>query len=65
MKKKERKDAAIKSTSKASKYKTVRDIRNLFDLEEKDYCKPIRVHNFLINNYIEYKSKRERKRLSA
>ena len=50
MKKKERKDAAIKSTSKASKYKTVRDIRNLFDLEEKDYCKPIRVHNFLIKS---------------
>ena len=35
----------------------LRDIRNLFEHEEEEsYYKPIRVGNFWINNYIEYKS---------
>ena len=34
----------------------IRDIRNLFEVDEKDYYKPVRVNNFLSNNYIEYKS---------
>ena len=34
----------------------IRDIRNLFEVDEKDYYKPVRVNNFLSNNYIEYES---------
>ena len=63
--KKETNNAAIKSTSKTIKYKIIRGIRNLFEHEEEDYCKPIRVNNFWNNNYIECKSKRDRKTLSA
>ena len=41
------------------------DIRNFFEHEERDYYKPVRVNNFWNNNYIEYKSKSERKILSV
>ena len=34
----------------------IRDIRNLFEVDEKDYYKPVRVNNFLSKNYIEYES---------
>ena len=37
------------------------DIRNFFEHEEVDYYKPVRVNNSWNNNYIEYKSKSERK----
>ena len=63
--KKETNNATIKSTSKAIKYKIIRDIRDLFEHEEEDYCKPIEVNNFWNNNYTEYKSKRDKKTLSA
>ena len=39
----------------------IRDIRNLFENQEKDYYKPVRVNNFQSNNYIEYKGKCDRK----
>ena len=42
----------------------IRDIRDLFEHEE-DYCKPIKVNNFWNNNYIECKSKLDKKTLSA
>ena len=32
------------------------DFRNLFELKNEDYCKPVRVGNFLGGNYIEYES---------
>ena len=35
---------------------TIRDVRNLSEHEEEDYYEPVRVRNFLSNNYIEYKS---------
>ena len=38
------------------KDKTIRDIRTLFEQEETNYYKPIRVGNFWNNNYSEYKS---------
>ena len=63
--KKETNNATIKSTSKAIKYKIIRDIRDVFEHEEEDYCKPIGVNNFWNNNYTEYKSKRDKKTLSA
>ena len=34
----------------------IRDIRNLFEHEEEDYYKPVRVGNFWSNNYMEYES---------
>ena len=44
----------------------LRDIRNLFENEEENYYKPVRVSIFSSNNYIEYESKGDRnKTLSA
>ena len=38
--------------TKAIKFRILRDIKNLFELEkkEKNYCKPVRVSNFWHNN---------------
>ena len=41
----------------------MRYIWNLFELEEEDYYKPVRIGNFWSNNYIEYKSKGNKKAL--
>ena len=35
----------------------MRDIKNLFEHEEEDYYKPVKVGNSWSNNYIEYKIK--------
>ena len=43
----------------------IRDIRNLFEIEEEDYYKSVREGNFWSDNYIEYKSKGARKTLSV
>ena len=53
-----------KKEKKAIKFRIFRDIRNLFHLEEKDYYKTVRENNFWSNNYIECKSKGDRKTLS-
>ena len=46
---------------KSIKDKIIRDIKNLFKYEEKeDYYEPVRVNNFLSNNYIENKSNGDR-----
>ena len=37
-----------------------RDIRNLFEYEEEDYCEPLILYNFWRNTYIEYKSNGDR-----
>ena len=43
------------------KYIILRDIRNLFEHEEKkNYYKPVRVSNFWSNNYFEYESSGDR-----
>ena len=34
----------------------LRDIQNLFQLEEENYYKLVKVNNFWSNNYIEYES---------
>ena len=36
------------------KGRIIMDFRNLFELKNEDYCKPVRVRNFLGENYIEY-----------
>ena len=41
---------------KAIKHRMIRDIRNLFEHEEEDYYKPVRVGNFWNNSYIGYES---------
>ena len=43
----------------------IKDIRNLFEHEEEDSYKPVRIGKFRSKNYIEYKSKGDRKTLSA
>ena len=46
----------LKKENKAIKDKIISGIRNLFKLENEDYEKPVRVSNFYINNYIEYRN---------
>ena len=45
---------------KAIKHRMLRDIKNLFEHKEENYYKPVRVHNFLSNSYIEYESNGDR-----
>ena len=56
----------LEKENKAIKYRILRDIRDLSEHEEEEnYYKPVRVGNFWSNNYIEYKSKGDRKTLSV
>ena len=50
---------------KVMKYRIIRDIKDLFQHEEKDYYKPVKVGNFWSKSYIEYESKGDRKGLSV
>ena len=50
----------MKKENEAIKDKIVRDIRNLFEYEEKDYYQPLGLYNFWTNNYIEYESNSDR-----
>ena len=36
--------------------RTIRDIKNLFEQTEEDYCKPVRVGTFYSNDKMEYES---------
>ena len=45
---------------KANKDRIPSDIKNLFEHEEENYYKPVRVNNFWSNNYIEYESNGDR-----
>ena len=55
---------SLENKNKAIKDTIIRDIRNLFEYEE-DYYRPVRVGNCCGNNYIEHKSKDDRKTLSV
>ena len=44
----------LEKKTKAIKDRILRDIKNLFEHEEENYYKPVRVNNFFSNNYIEY-----------
>ena len=46
--------------TKAIKDRKPRDVKNLFEHEEKSYYKPVRVKKFWSNNYIEYESNSNR-----
>ena len=43
------------------KDRILRDIKNLFEHEEENYFKPLRVNTFWRNNYIEYESNGDKK----
>ena len=49
--------------NEAIKGKIIRDTRNLFEHEKGDYYKPVRVHNFCSNNYIEYESNGDKNKM--
>ena len=54
----------LEKQNKAVKYIIVRNIRNIFEHEEKEnYCKPAKVSNLWSNSYIECESKGDRKTL--
>ena len=54
----------LEKQNKAVKYIIVRNIRNIFEHEEKEnYCKPVKVSNLWSNSYIECESKGDRKTL--
>ena len=46
----------LKKEIEAIKDRLIGDIRNLFEHEEEDYYKPVRVGNFWSNSFIEYES---------
>ena len=52
----------IKKENEEIKDRIIKDIKTLFEQEEKDYYKPIRVGNFWNKNYIEYESSGDRKK---
>ena len=54
----------LKNENKTIKGRIIRDIRNLFEHKEGNYYKPVKVNNFQTNNFIEYKSKGDRKTIS-
>ena len=55
----------LKSKISIIKHRIVKDVRNLFEHEEEDYYKPVRVNKFWSNSYIKYKRKVYRKALSV
>ena len=51
----------LEKETKTIKDRILRDIKSLFDHEEEEnYCKPVRVSNFLSSNCIEYGSNGDR-----
>ena len=55
----------LEKENKSIKDRIIRDIRDLFEHKEEDCYKPVRTGHFWSNNYIEYKSKGDRKTLSV
>ena len=52
----------LKKNNKVIKDRILRNIRSLFEHEEKEenYHKPVRISNFWSNNYIQYESRGDR-----
>ena len=53
----------LEKQTKAIKDRILRDIKNLFEHEEENYYKLVRVNNFWIKSYIEYKSNDDRNKI--
>ena len=49
-------NARLKKENEAVKHSIIKKIKNLFEHQEEDYYKPVRIGNFLSANYIEYES---------
>ena len=54
--KKRKESERKKHNERLFKDRKIRDVRRLFEQEEKDYYKPKRVNNFRNNDYIEHES---------
>ena len=50
----------LKKETEAINDRILRDIKNLFEHEEENPYKPVRVHDLWSNNYIEYESNDDR-----
>ena len=50
----------LEKETKAIKDRILIDITNLFEHENENYYKPVRLNNFWSNNYIEYESNSDR-----
>ena len=50
----------LEKETKAIKDRILRDIKHIFEYEEGNYYKPVRVSNFWSNNYVEYESSSDR-----
>ena len=50
----------MRKRNEGNKDRTLRDIKNLFEHEDENYYKPVRVINFWSNNYIDYESNDDR-----
>ena len=46
----------LKKENEVTKDRVIRDIENLFENEEENYCKPVRVDDFWSNNCVEYEN---------
>ena len=55
----------LKRETKGIRVRLLRDIKNLFEHEEKNYYKPVKVNNFRSNNYIEYESNVDRNKTQS
>ena len=47
----------LNKENEAIKNRIIRDIRNLFEHEEENYYKPVRISNIWRNDYVKYESK--------
>ena len=55
----------LEKETKAIKDRIFRDIKNIFEHEEENYYKPVRVSNFWSNNYTEYESNGDKNKTSV
>ena len=60
-----RKFLRLEKDTKAIKDRILRDIKHIFEYEEGNYYKPVRVGNFWSNNYVDYKSNSDRNKTAS
>ena len=58
-----KKSFRLEKETKATKGRILRDNKNLFEQEEENYYKPVRVRVFWSNNYIEYEGNSNRNKI--
>ena len=60
-----RKFLRLEKDTKAIKDRILRDIKHIFEYEEGNYYKPVRVGNFWSNNYVDYESNSDRNKTAS